>query len=303
MTDDEVPTTSAAASLQQRLAALRSSTSTSTCSSAPARISWTNEIKNGAIHDLDEEEDEDLSTLLASLDVPDDSNDDDETDHLEDNVDVPIQIKNVDEQVQYLHLDSPHLTPSPNQPNDLKLKPFPSCSQIKHYLTTASQLPSTLSLPPLSSSISQKKLESTLETYEALAPNFVSPIEVSFFTPPSKNPTSGPPGGMKGDEEEEALIARLRDELSVESVVSNREGKVEDGWEKRLNKMKEFKPDTDPEKEREYAQRAKGLGQGPGLEGVEELQRRSKKGKKGSGSGSEEDTDSEEDTEDESVEE
>ncbi|SCZ98349.1 BZ3500_MvSof-1268-A1-R1_Chr3-2g06313 [Microbotryum saponariae] len=273
---DETPT-SAATILQQRLAALRSSNSSSS-SSVPSGTSSTIKTAEGLAKNDDDDEDENLSQLLASLDVPDDTGDDDsddDTDLLNDSgIDVPIQVKNVDE-------------------------------QVTHYLTTASQLPSTASLPPLSSSTSQRKLEATLGSYENLAPKFVAPIEVSFFTPPSTN-LSGPSGGIRGDEEEEALMARLRDELSVEKAVQSREGNVEDGWERRLSKMKEFRPITDPEKEREYLERAKGLGEGPGLEGVEELQRRKsreKKGRRKGGSGSEEDTDSEEDTESESDEE
>ncbi|SGY84997.1 BQ5605_C009g05732 [Microbotryum silenes-dioicae] len=264
--------TSAAAILQQRLAALRFSNPSS---SSPFPSGTLSTIKTGdGLAKNDEEEDENLSQLLASLDVPDDTGDDesdDDTDFLNDGIDVPIQVKNVDE-------------------------------QVTHYLKTASQLPSTATLPPLSSSTSQTKLEATLSSYETLAPNFVSPIEVSFFTPPSTN-LSGPSGGIRGDEEE-ALMARLRDELSVERAVQSREGNVEDVWERRLSKMKEFRPITDPDKERECLERAKGLGEGPALEGVEELQRRRKsrenKGRRKRGSGSEEDTDSEEDTESES---
>ncbi|KAI5479502.1 hypothetical protein MNV49_003444 [Pseudohyphozyma bogoriensis] len=142
----------------------------------------------------------DVEAILASLDPPEDG--DEEW--------VPVELKNV------------------------------SDDEVARYLSeAASSVPSTLpsstsSLPPPSN---DRNLNAALESYEALAPAFASPIEVSFM-----NPNSNPGGvGSRTEEEDEALMARLRDELRVEDEQRGEEEGEMSALEKRLIGLKGFR--------------------------------------------------------------
>lgn len=103
-------------------------------------------------------------------------------------------------------------------------------------------VPTSIS-PPSARASNDSRLNAALDALEATAPQpFASPtgIEVTFTGPP-------PPGArsLRTEDEDEALIRRLQDELSVEESVKKRGGGEEEGGiaglESRLRKIKEFK--------------------------------------------------------------
>ncbi|KAL8280479.1 hypothetical protein RQP46_007127 [Phenoliferia psychrophenolica] len=121
--------------------------------------------------------------------------------------------------------------PSPSLPSPPG--PSPPAIETKHisdddveaYLSSFSP-PSTLPAPPPPTT--DRALNAALSSYERLAPAFVSPIEVSFASP----------GVSRTEDEDEALIHRLRDELSIENAHAQDDEDGVAGWGRRLEGLK-----------------------------------------------------------------
>lgn len=121
-----------------------------------------------------------------------------------------IETKNVsDEEVRSLPLSLPLLSSL-----------TPGHLQVERYLSSFSSPPSSL---PISTS---PRLNRALDTYESLLPA-LGPIEVTFA------PRVGD-GPGRSEDEDEALMARLRDELTLEKA----HGDGSEGWEKRMEGLR-----------------------------------------------------------------
>lgn len=181
----------------------------------------------------------------------------------------------------------------------LLVKLFCKQKQVAAFLqATESSASPTTDSPSLSTSLhqeEQRRLQATLEKFEAVAPPALAPrvaeevgdagvsvgststlssssIEIQFARPPRSRspPPTGPnsrlppppsafftnEGGQDDDDEEEEarLIARLRDELSVEAetetdlTLASKSKSAEDTqlWEERLKGLKAFRPPPPP---------------------------------------------------------
>lgn len=121
---------------------------------------------------------------------------------------------------------------------------------MSEYLALASSLPS----PP--SSLADRQVEASLRKYERLGSTlpdtadtastvgselaYESPI--SFFPSPSTSrivPTTTRPL-----EEDELLIRRLQDELSLDSILQSQEKESATEWENRLSALHSFRPSS-----------------------------------------------------------
>lgn len=91
-------------------------------------------------------------------------------------------------------------------------------------------------LPPLlpEAPTTDPNLNALLTHYESLAPLFANSVQVSF--PPHDPSTSNSTVGERTEDETDALIRRMKDELSLEPTV---EEDVLVGFQKRLEGLKE----------------------------------------------------------------
>ncbi|KAK4056362.1 hypothetical protein OIO90_002505 [Microbotryomycetes sp. JL221] len=197
--------------LKQRLAALR----------VPrTKAAGTPAASEDTAHDPPSNNDDTqvIAARLAALDSP--------SKHA-DNITTPlsVQVKNLDPDVE---------------------------QEVQDYLSKASQLslspPKTM--PSALTGASEKATLSTLSVLERRAPlaemgtttspttSNWSPIEVTFMPSPTLAETS--------EAEQRQLMAKLQDELSLESAVNRRNEQGVDAWQARLEKIKQFKPEATP---------------------------------------------------------